>query len=292
MITVRKLASLAPRTRLRKAARMLEGWVRTASPPGERYLDDFLALLADDAAAPYQVRTLASRFRANVAGARPGGGRSSETVASGEALVRVLDDLRHALLAELGAEPAEWDLLPPVASPVRAAGSAGATADAVNDGAWPRLEGVGLYLDSIRSPFNVGSIVRTAAAFGLTVVGASEDTPPTDHPRVARSAMGATSAVEVIRGGVGAVLERCGRPLIALEGGGESIHSFRFPAGGVIVLGSEEFGVQPALLARADARVTIPMTGVKASLNVSVACGIALAAWQASAYRGDGPTNR
>jgi len=50
----------------------------------------------------------------------------------------------------------------------------------------------------------------------------------------------------------------------------------------MLIAGSEELGVSPRALAAADAslgRVSIPVYGAKASLNVSVAFGIALQAW-------------
>ena len=51
-----------------------------------------------------------------------------------------------------------------------------------------------------------------------------------------------------------------------------------------MIIGSEELGVSPNALARADAslgRVSIPILGAKGSLNVSVAFGIAMHAWAA-----------
>lgn len=274
MITVRKLATLASGTRLRKAARLIEGWIRAGEVPDDSYLADFLTMLAGDGAAPAPVRSLAETTRDRLAARGRAGERPANRADPPDPL-RALDDLRHLLLADLGEEPADWDLLPP-------AGVPGPEAEA------PALASVGLYLDAIRSPFNLGSIIRTAAAFGVRLVGVSAECPPLDHPRVLRSAMGAVAAVTVVRDGVDEVVRQCGGPLVALESGGEPIHSFGFPSSGVLVLGSEELGVRAELLRRADARLSIPMPGAKGSLNVGVACGIALAAWQASAYRGDG----
>ena len=67
--------------------------------------------------------------------------------------------------------------------------------------------------------------------------------------------------------------------VIALELGGTSINEFAFPERGVAVLGSEEFGISPAVLSCCGSRVTIPMGGSKGSLNVSVAAGILLQRW-------------
>jgi len=69
-------------------------------------------------------------------------------------------------------------------------------------------------------------------------------------------------------------------PLLALELGGSSIVDFTFPSRGVLLLGSEELGLsQPALTLAGTNRISIPMKGIKASLNVAVAFGIAAQAW-------------
>lgn len=90
--------------------------------------------------------------------------------------------------------------------------------------------------------------------------------------------MGAERFVEVIRGTQPAE----DRTLFALEQGGTPLGSFVFPVRGVVIVGSEELGVRPELLRRADGsagRVSIPLPGAKSSLNVGVALGILLNAW-------------
>jgi len=69
-------------------------------------------------------------------------------------------------------------------------------------------------------------------------------------------------------------------PLFALELGGTALAGFTFPARGVLILGSEELGVSAPALTLAEAGpVSIPMRGIKASINVAVAFGIAAQAW-------------
>jgi TrmH family RNA methyltransferase len=71
-------------------------------------------------------------------------------------------------------------------------------------------------------------------------------------------------------------------PVFALETGGIPIKEFPFPEHGLLIAGSEELGVSPHALATADkslGRLSIPCYGTKASLNVSVAFGIAIQAW-------------
>ena len=53
-----------------------------------------------------------------------------------------------------------------------------------------------------------------------------------------------------------------------------------FPKKGIVVIGSEELGVSPEAVKKAQGRViTIPMYGIKASINVSVAFGICMQKW-------------
>lgn len=69
-------------------------------------------------------------------------------------------------------------------------------------------------------------------------------------------------------------------PVFALETGGTDINEFKFPPRGICIIGSEELGVSPEALARATyGIVTIPMKGLKASLNVGVAFGILMQKW-------------
>ncbi|MBO7135577.1 MAG: TrmH family RNA methyltransferase, partial [Spirochaetaceae bacterium] len=69
-------------------------------------------------------------------------------------------------------------------------------------------------------------------------------------------------------------------PVFALETGGTSIDDFVFPKKGIVILGSEELGCSPQALERATyGCVTIPMTGIKASLNVGVAFGVLMSMW-------------
>ena len=71
-----------------------------------------------------------------------------------------------------------------------------------------------------------------------------------------------------------------GLPVFALETGGTPIGEFDFPKQGIVVIGSEELGVSPESLHLASyGRVTIPMKGIKASLNVGVAFGILMQEW-------------
>ncbi len=259
MFSLSKLRELSPRTRLRKILRIVQAIEidRTGAVPDAAYIDGLLAILC--AQAPADVSGLACALRAQLSrGMDP------------EAALRGFNAIRHALLRTLNAEPAEWDLVS------RETGLLDRTGVVVLP--------LSIYLEDVRSPFNVGSIFRTAEAFGAERIFLSPRTPPPTHPRAEKTARGAAEALpwevaelDCLRGE---------KNVFALELGGIALGQFRFPPSGTVLVGSEELGLSPEALAIADARagrVTIPLAGAKRSLNVSVAFGILMHAWGTSA---------
>ena len=258
MISISKLAKLAPRHRMRKAALVLGEVERDllAHPeagegdgPTARFTADLASILVGEEESPDAVRAAAFALRG----------------AKGRELVRTVDELRHALLAATGQAPADWDLIDPRTG----------QPDPESRHVHP---GMKVYLEDLRSPFNVGSIFRTADAFGLEELLLSRFCADPWHPRALRSAMGAVSLLPWRRASLESLAEDS--PLFALELGGESIESFAFPERGVVVLGSEELGISSnAQELCTYGIVSIPMLGAKGSLNVAVAFGILMYAW-------------
>ncbi len=188
---------------------------------------------------------------------------------------------RNALLGILGTFPAEWDL---VVAPHRTGPTDGAAADGEagsGDGLVRERKffpGVSVYAEDIRSPFNIGSIFRTAEAMGCEKVYVSPLCIDPAHPRAVRSGMGCIETMGWTRCSLDELPHDT--PVFVLETGGTPINEFKFPEKGIVIIGSEELGVSPEALRRADGGcVSIPMTGLKASLNVGVAFGILMQAW-------------
>lgn len=249
MIPLHKLSSLTPSHRLRKAAlefRALEEAVIAGGVFDERYVRGLLSLLSRDEAVPPDVRAELGRLAYKI----------------DEDPRRAFNQARHHMLRLTGKDAADWDLLD----------SSGLSAVSRRI-----LPGFRVYLEDVRSPFNVGSVFRSAEAFGVAEILLSPFSADPGHPRAERSAMGTTQTVPWRRVGF-PDLEGLGS-LVALELGGEPLDSFRFPERGVLVVGSEELGISPELLARCRHRISIPMGGSKASLNLGVAFGIAARAW-------------
>jgi len=187
-------------------------------------------------------------------------------------LLRLCNHARHALLAAIGTFPAEWDLIVPDPDFM-----SGGEASAPRRRFYP---GMMAYAEDIRSPFNIGSIFRTAEAFGAEKLLISPLCVSPAHPRAQRSAMGCVDYLPWEQLPLDGLPEDM--PVFALETGGTPIQEFDFPPRGVVIVGSEELGISSEGLARATfGRVSIPMTGIKASLNVGVAFGILMQAWTA-----------
>ena len=205
-------------------------------------------------------------------------------------LRRALNCIRHILLTETGKEPADWDFT--------------ARDGRLDPEKRQIFEGMRIYLEDIRSPFNVGAMFRTAESFGVEKIILSPFCADPRHRRAERTAMGCIDIVPWERRGLfasvfdnRAAIAPNNRlnvgteeppdidvPVFALETGGVPLDEFSFPQRGILIAGSEELGVSPCALAAADAslgRVSILCYGAKASLNVSVAFGIALQKWAA-----------
>lgn len=184
---------------------------------------------------------------------------------------RACNCARNALLAILGTFPAEWDL-------VIAPHNTNKTDDSQLVSAREFHEGVCIYAEDIRSPFNLGSIFRSAEAMGAEKIFVSPLCTSPEQPRAVRSAMGCIETLGWERRALEDLPDDV--PVFVLETGGTPISEFVFPRKGICIIGSEELGCSPEALARATyGRVSIPMKGLKASLNVGVALGILLQKW-------------
>jgi tRNA G18 (ribose-2'-O)-methylase SpoU len=153
---------------------------------------------------------------------------------------------------------------------------------------------VTLMLHNIRSMWNVGSMFRTADAAGIEeiIITGYTATPP--RKEIDKTALGAQETVswrhfadpvEAV-----AVLKGEGRHIFGLEIAENSraytsLQPEDFPL--VLLVGNEVDGIGDALLAHCDGVLEIPQYGIKHSLNVSVAAGVALFEC-VRAFRNDG----
>ncbi len=145
-----------------------------------------------------------------------------------------------------------------------------------------------LILPDIRSAINVGAIFRTADAVGIDKIYLTGFTPrPTDkfgriQKDIAKSALGAELIVKwEYKKSLPVVISKLkqeGFQIIAIEQDDKSIDYRKVKTKNLtaIILGGEVKGLSKNVLDKCDVIAEIPMHGKKESLNVSVACGVAL----------------
>lgn len=147
-----------------------------------------------------------------------------------------------------------------------------------------KLSSVKLLVHNIRSLHNVGSIFRSADAFGISEIILSGHSPVPPRPEINKTAIGAEEYVkwQYFEEGTEAIdqLKKDGYYLVGLEQTTKSTNLPDFEAKAhekiCIVLGSEVSGIDDELIPLMDEFVAIPQFGHKHSLNVSVAAGVIL----------------
>jgi tRNA (guanosine-2'-O-)-methyltransferase len=140
-----------------------------------------------------------------------------------------------------------------------------------------------LLLESVSQPFNLGSIIRTAAAFGVDHVWLCGDGADPDHPQARKTALGTSRFLTFEQaaspGEAAAKIRAAGLRLVAIElaEGAVPLPEAALHGDVCLALGHEDRGCSAALLAAADQVAYIPQVGRVGSLNVAVAAAIALA---------------
>lgn len=143
---------------------------------------------------------------------------------------------------------------------------------------------VALWLDGVGNPHNLGAILRNAAHFGACAILLPKHSTLALSGAAARVAEGGAEAVPFVRMGrednAIAQLHGAGFALAAtVVRDGASVFTAPLPPRLVYVVGAEGEGMDMALAAQCDHRLTIPGSGAVESLNVSAATAVVLAAW-------------
>ena len=139
-----------------------------------------------------------------------------------------------------------------------------------------------IYLDGISDPGNMGTLLRTAAWFGIKSVYCSTECVDPFNSKVVRSAMGAhfyfSHFESITAESIISDFTKFGIEVLGADMEGDSIDSLNIPdtKGWILVLGNEAHGISKSTRGLVTTMVTIP--GVKGieSLNVSIAGGILL----------------
>lgn len=132
-------------------------------------------------------------------------------------------------------------------------------------------------LDRVQDAGNVGSILRSAAAFGFKQVIALKGTAALWSPKVLRAGMGAHFALQLVEGLEPEGLADLTVPIVVTSShGGSFLHRQPIPMPCAWALGHEGQGVSDFLMSRARLKVRIDQPGGEESLNVAAAAAICL----------------
>lgn len=136
-----------------------------------------------------------------------------------------------------------------------------------------------LLVDGLSDPGNLGTLIRSAVAFGFCGVLLHGDTVEVFNPKTVRATMGALPFIGVWESGDELLqqLKCAGYDLIStVVDGGENLHQMKFGAKNVLVIGNEAHGVSRAVRRCATRHVSIPMSAEVESLNAAVAGSICM----------------
>ncbi len=128
-----------------------------------------------------------------------------------------------------------------------------------------------LYLDRVRDPGNMGTIIRTAVAAGYEIV--CDDCVDVYNPKVVRSCVSALSKAKIHVGNFIDILAKKGYNIIGASLGGENAFIGEKPDKFCIVLGNEANGIRQEILAKCNCVKSIPMENME-SLNVAICAAI------------------
>lgn len=132
-------------------------------------------------------------------------------------------------------------------------------------------------LDRLQDAGNVGSILRSASAFGFTQIAALKGTAALWSAKVLRAGMGAHFALRMVEGLDLQDIDRLAVPLLATSSHqGDWLHRARLPWPCGWIMGHEGQGVSPELQQRARQHIRITQPGGEESLNVGAAAAICL----------------
>jgi RNA methyltransferase, TrmH family len=195
--------------------------------------------------------------------------REGRFVAEGEDLLRAAADAAWPAVYELRSgidvEPELLDAVSGLGSGTRALG--------VYEQRWSTATGpLCVALWGVHDPGNVGTVLRSAVAFGASSVAIGPDTADPFGPKAVRASMGAIFSVPVARV---ASVAQLPAPRVALVPGAAEL--LRGGGDGTLVVGAERTGLPEGVVAACDAIARIDIAGD--SLNAAMAATIALYEW-------------
>lgn len=135
-----------------------------------------------------------------------------------------------------------------------------------------------LILDDIQDPGNLGTILRTAEAAGVSGIIMSPDCVDIFNPKVTRSTMGSIFRVPFKKCELVPEIERLKKSGFTVYGAALESSSFyneiEYPSKRAVIIGNEGRGISDAVLNAVSERIKIPMEGKVESLNAAVSAAV------------------
>jgi len=140
-------------------------------------------------------------------------------------------------------------------------------------------------LDGVQGPFNVGAVIRSAAAYKAEHLWLTETATGPDNSKVDKTALGTARYLSVDRVPDAATMAEAARAAgyrvvgVELAAGAVPMHELDLVGDVCLVVGHEDRGLSKAALASFDAFGYLPQLGSVGSLNVATAASIAMYEW-------------
>jgi TrmH family RNA methyltransferase len=135
-----------------------------------------------------------------------------------------------------------------------------------------------VFLDDIRDPGNLGTIIRLAHWFGIKQIICSANTVETFSPKVVQSTMGSIFHVPIIKSELKDVLMLTTKPLNVFGAflNGENIYTKKEFNSGILIIGNESNGISESNFPYIKEKISIPSNDINhsESLNAAMALGI------------------
>ena len=144
----------------------------------------------------------------------------------------------------------------------------------------PSPAGITLALDGIQDPGNFGTIIRIADWYGIATILCSRTTVDLYNPKVLQASMGSFVRVHIHYVDLALYLQSANLPILGAMLDGKAVHDFLFPAHGILVIGNESHGIQPAVQQTFTAAIAIPRYGHANSLNAATATAVLCDNWK------------
>lgn len=138
-----------------------------------------------------------------------------------------------------------------------------------------------LILDRIQDPGNMGTIIRTADAFGVDGIIVTEGCVDVYNPKTVRSTMGSLFHIPIIfceniNESINLLKENDIKIMSTSLYKAEALYDIDFNTGFAFVIGNEANGVSENILNKSDVNIKIPMIGDAESLNAAIASSIVM----------------